>query len=414
MIHMRRVVITGMGAITPVGKTVEEFWASLKAGRHGIAPITAFDTSAVPVKLAAEVKDFDPTLYIEKKEARRMDRFCQFAVGAALDALKDSKTDFGDLDPYRVGVIIGSGIGGLRTMETEYSKLLEKGPDRVSVFFIPMMISNMAAGSIAMKTGFKGINFCPVTACATSTHAVGEAFRAIKHGYLDACVTGGSEATITKFAVAGFNNMTALSRSTDPDRASIPFDAQRDGFVIGEGGAVLILEELEHAKARGAEIYAEVVGYGATCDAYHITSPAPNGEAAAKAMSLAIEEAGLKPDEIDYVNAHGTSTSLNDKYETGAIKIALGEAAEKVAVSSTKSMTGHLLGAAGAVESIACALALKEGIIPPTIGYQNADPECDLDYVTEGARKADIKAAISNSLGFGGHNATLCFKKYEG
>ena len=265
-----------------------------------------------------------------------------------------------------------------------------------------------------MKTGFKGINFCPVTACATSTHAVGEAFRAIKHGYLDACVTGGSEATITKFAVAGFNNMTALSRSTDPDRASIPFDAQRDGFVIGEGGAVLILEELEHAKARGAEIYAEVVGYGATCDAYHITSPAPNGEAAAKAMSLAIEEAGLKPDEIDYVNAHGTSTSLNDKYETGAIKIALGEAAEKVAVSSTKSMTGHLLGAAGAVESIACALALKEGIIPPTIGYKNADPECDLDYVTEGARKADIKAAISNSLGFGGHNACVVFKRWEG
>lgn len=411
---MKRVVITGMGAITPIGKTHEEFWASLKEGRHGIAPISAFDTSDSPVKLAAEVKGFDPTLYIEKKETRRMDRFCQFAVGAALDALKDSKTRFEDLDPYRVGVIMGSGIGGLQTMEAEHTKLLEKGPDRVSVFFIPMMISNMAAGSIAMKTGFKGTNFCPVTACATSAHAVGEAFRAIKHGYLDACITGGSEATVTRFAVAGFNNMTALSRSTDPDRASIPFDAQRDGFIIGEGGGVLVLEELEHAKARGAEIYAEVAGYGATCDAYHITSPSPDGQAAAKAMSLAIEEAGLKPDEIGYINAHGTSTPLNDKYETGAIKIAFGEAAGKVAVSSTKSMTGHLLGAAGAVEGIACAMALKEGVIPPTIGYRDADPECDLDYVTEGARKADLKAAISNSLGFGGHNATLCFKKYEG
>ncbi len=411
---MKRVVITGMGAITPIGKTHEEFWASLKEGRHGIAPISVFDTSDSPVKLAAEVKGFDPTLYIEKKETRRMDRFCQFAVGAALDALKDSKTKFEDLDPYRVGVIMGSGIGGLQTMEAEHTKLLEKGPDRVSVFFIPMMISNMAAGSIAMKTGFKGTNFCPVTACATSAHAVGEAFRAIKHGYLDACITGGSEATVTRFAVAGFNNMTALSRSTDPDRASIPFDAQRDGFIIGEGGGVLVLEELEHAKARGAEIYAEVAGYGATCDAYHITSPSPDGQAAAKAMSLAIEEAGLKPDEIGYINAHGTSTPLNDKYETGAIKIAFGEAAGKVAISSTKSMTGHLLGAAGAVESIACAMALKEGVIPPTIGYRDADPECDLDYVTEGARKADLKAAISNSLGFGGHNATLCFKKYEG
>jgi 3-oxoacyl-[acyl-carrier-protein] synthase II len=411
---MKRVVITGIGAITPVGKTHEEFWASLKAGRHGIAPISSFDTSDIPVKLAAEVKDFDPTIYIEKKETRRMDRFCQFAVGAALDALKDSKTRFEDLDPYRVGVIVGSGIGGLQTMEAEHTKLTEKGPDRVSVFFIPMMISNMAAGSIAMKTGFKGINFCPVTACATSAHAIGEAFRAIKHGYLDACLTGGSEATVTKFAVAGFNNMTALSRSTDPDRASIPFDAQRDGFIIGEGGGVLVLEELEHAKARGAQIYAEVVGYGATCDAYHITSPSPDGQAAAKAMSLAMEEAGLRPDEIGYINAHGTSTPLNDKYETGAIKAVFGEAAGKVAVSSTKSMTGHLLGAAGAVESIACAMALKEGVIPPTIGYREADPECDLDYVTEGARKAELKAALSNSLGFGGHNATLCFKKYEG
>ncbi len=410
---MKRVVITGMGAITPIGKTVDEFWSSLKEGRHGIAPITSFDTTDVPVKLAAEVKDFDPTLYIEKKETRRTDRFCQFALGAALDALKDCQTDFSDLDPFRVGVIVGSGIGGLHTIEAEHTKLLEKGPDRVSVFFIPMMISNMAAGTIAMKTGFKGANYCPVTACATSTHAIGEAFHAIKNGYLDACITGGAEATVTKFAVAGFNNMTALSKSTDPDRASIPFDAERDGFVIGEGGGILVLEELEHAKARRAQIYAEIVGYGATCDAYHITSPAPDGVAAAKAMSLAVEEAGLRPDEIDYINAHGTSTPLNDKYETGAIKIAFGDAASSVAISSTKSMTGHLLGAAGAVESIACAMALKEGIIPPTVGYRNADPECDLDYVTEGARKANLRAAISNSLGFGGHNATLCFRRYE-
>ncbi|PWL73346.1 MAG: beta-ketoacyl-[acyl-carrier-protein] synthase II [Clostridiales bacterium] len=411
---MKRVVITGMGAVTPIGKTPAEFWESLKAGRHGFAPITAFDTSDMDVKIAAEVKDFDPSKYIDKKEVRRTDRFCQFAVVAALDALEDSGTDLKDLDPYRVGVIVGSGIGGLHTLEAEHTKLMEKGPDRVSVFFIPMMISNMAAGTIAMKTGFKGLNYCPVTACATSSHAIGEAFHAIKHGYLDACITGGSEATITRFSAAGFNNMKALSKSTDPDRASIPFDADRDGFVMGEGGAILVLEELEHAKARGAHIYAEIVGYGATCDAYHMTSPSPEGEAAAHAMKLAMEEAGVVPEEVGYLNAHGTSTGLNDKYETKAVKLAFGEAAEKLAVSSTKSMTGHLLGAAGAVESIACALALEEGVIPPTIGYQKPDPECDLDYVTEGARKVDFRFALSNSLGFGGHNATLCLKKYEG
>lgn len=410
---MKRVVITGMGVISAVGSTVDSFWSNILAGRHGISPIEGFDTSDLPVKLAAEVKDFDASLYgMDKKEQRRTDRFCQFAVAAAQQALENCGTKFEDLDPYRVGVIVGSGIGGLNTLETEHSKLLEKGPDRVSVFFIPMMISNMAAGTIAMKTGYKGVNYCPVTACATSSHAIGEAFRAIKHGYLDACVTGGAEATITKFATAGFNNMKALSHSTDPDRASIPFDAERDGFVMGEGGGIVILEELEHAKARGANIIAEVVGYGATCDAYHMTSPDPEGEAAAKAMSLSMQEAGLSPDEVGYVNAHGTSTGLNDKFETTAIKKAFGSAAESIAVSSTKSMTGHLLGAAGAVEAIISALSLKEGVIPPTIGYRVPDELCDLDYVTEGTRKADLTAALSNSLGFGGHNATLCLKKY--
>lgn len=410
---MKRVVITGMGVISAVGSTVDSFWSNILAGKHGISPIEGFDTTDLPVKLAAEVKDFDASLYgMDKKEQRRTDRFCQFAVAAAQQALENCGTKFEDLDPFRVGVIVGSGIGGLNTLESEHIKLLEKGPDRVSVFFIPMMISNMAAGTIAMKTGYKGVNYCPVTACATSSHAIGEAFHAIKHGYLDACITGGAEATITKFSTAGFNNMKALSHSTNPDRASIPFDAERDGFVMAEGSGIVVLEELEHAKARGANIIAEVVGYGATCDAYHMTSPDPEGIAAAKAMSLSIEEAGLKPSDVGYINAHGTSTGLNDKYETGAIKKAFGDTAHTVAISSTKSMTGHLLGAAGAVEAIITALSLKEGVIPPTIGYQVPDELCDLDYVTEGARKADLTAAISNSLGFGGHNATLCLKKY--
>jgi 3-oxoacyl-[acyl-carrier-protein] synthase II len=411
---MKRVVITGTGVISPLGNSSELFWENIKAGKCGIKFIDEYDTSDVPVKVAAMVKDFDPDEYIEKKESRRMDRYCQFAVAASIQAVKDSGSDFKEMDPFRVGVIVGSGIGGLSTMEREYANFLEKGARRVSVFFIPMMISNMAAGMIAMKHGFKGTNYCPVTACSTANHAIGEAFRQIKHGYLDVCVTGGAEASATKFALAGFNNMTALTKSEDPERASIPFDAQRSGFVMGEGSGILILEELEHAKARGAKIYAEVVGYGATADAYHMTSPDPDGVAASKAMILAMEEAGVSADEVDYINAHGTSTPLNDKYETTAIKIALGEdAARKVAISSTKSMTGHLLGAAGAVETIISANALKEGIIPPTIGLKTPDPECDLDYVSEGARKADIKIALTNSLGFGGHNATLCIKKYE-
>lgn len=410
---MKRVVITGMGVISPVGNNIETFWNRIKSGEHGISFIESFDTSDIDVKVAAEIKDFDPTQYIEKKEARRTDRYCQFAVAAALEALKDAGTDFKDIDPYRVGVIVGSGIGGLQTLENEHSKFMEKGSGRVSVFFIPMMISNMAAGTIAMKTDFKGVNFAPVTACSTSTHAIGEAYRQIKHGYLEACVTGGAEAAITKFSIAGFNNMTALSHSNHPDRASIPFDADRDGFVMGEGGGIVILEELEHAKARGAKIYGEIVGYGATADAYHITSPDPEGEGASHSMQLAISEAGLTPDAVDYINAHGTSTGLNDKYETIAIKKALGDHAHKVAISSTKSVTGHLLGAAGAIEVIATTLALQEGILPPTAGFQHADPNCDLDYITEGARKADAKIALSNSLGFGGHNATLCIKKYQ-
>ena len=410
---MKRVVITGMDVISPVGNNIKTFWNRIKSGEHGISFIESFDTSDIDVKVAAEIKDFDPTQYIEKKEARRTDRYCQFAVAAALEALKDAGTDFKDIDPYRVGVIVGSGIGGLQTLENEHSKFMEKGSGRVSVFFIPMMISNMAAGTIAMKTDFKGVNFAPVTACSTSTHAIGEAYRQIKHGYLEACVTGGAEAAITKFSIAGFNNMTALSHSNHPDRASIPFDADRDGFVMGEGGGIVILEELEHAKARGAKIYGEIVGYGATADAYHITSPDPEGEGASHSMQLAISEAGLTPDAVDYINAHGTSTGLNDKYETIAIKKALGDHAHKVAISSTKSVTGHLLGAAGAIEVIATALALQEGVLPPTAGFQHADPDCDLDYITEGARKVDAKIALSNSLGFGGHNATLCIKKYQ-
>ena len=409
---MRRVVITGIGAVTPVGKDAPSTWESICAGRHGITKIDRFDTEDLGVSVAALVKDFDPSSILDRKEQRRTDPYCQFALYAATEALRDCGSDLKDLDPYRVGVIIGSGIGGMQTFEENHQKFLEKGPGRVSVFFIPMMISNMAAGNISIRTGFKGANFAPVTACASSAHAVGEAFRLINNGYLDACVAGGAEATVTKFAMAGFNNMGALSRSTDPDRASIPFDKERDGFVMGEGAGILILEELEHAKARGAKIYAEVAGYGATGDAYHITSPAPDGEAAAKAMELAYTEAGLTPGDIDYINAHGTSTPVNERYETIAIKKALGDAAKTVAVSSTKSMTGHMLGAAGAVEAMLTALALRDGILPPTVGYKVPDEECDLDVVPNTARKQDIRAALSNSLGFGGHNAALCLKKY--
>lgn len=344
-----------------------------------------------------------------------MDRFTQFAVTAALEAIDDAGTKFEDIDPFRAGVIAGVGIGGLNLTNQEHSKYLEKGPDRISVFFIPMMIGNMAAGTISMKTGFKGANFCTTTACASSTHAIGEAFRKIKDGYLDVCIAGGAEACVSEFALGGFNNMKALTRSDDLTRCSIPFDKERNGFVLGEGSGMLVLEELEHAKARGAKIYAEIAGYGATGDAYHMTSPSPTGEAAAAGMRLAYEEAGLKPEDIDYINAHGTSTGLNDKYETTAIKLALGEeAARKVAINSTKSMTGHLLGAAGSVEAIVTALSCHEDFIHATVGYKVPDPECDLDYCVEGNRNTTVNAALTNSLGFGGHNATLCLKKYTG
>ena len=404
-----------MGIVSPLGNTVEEFWNNIKANKLGFSYINDITSENFDVKIAATVNDFSPEKRLDKKEAKRMDRFTQFAVTAALEAIDDAGTKFEDIDPFRAGVIAGVGIGGLNLTNQEHSKYLEKGPDRISVFFIPMMIGNMAAGTISMKTGFKGANFCTTTACASSTHAIGEAFRKIKDGYLDVCIAGGAEACVSEFALGGFNNMKALTRSDDLTRCSIPFDKERNGFVLGEGSGMLVLEELEHAKARGAKIYAEIAGYGATGDAYHMTSPSPTGEAAAAGMRLAYEEAGLKPEDIEYINAHGTSTGLNDKYETTAIKLALGEeAARKVAINSTKSMTGHLLGAAGSVEAIVTALSCHEDFIHATVGYKVPDPECDLDYCVEGNRNTTVNAALTNSLGFGGHNATLCLKKYTG
>ncbi len=408
----KRVVITVMGVVSPIGNTIDEFYGNIKANKTGFSYLGDRVSESFEVKIAASVNDFDPEKRIEKKEAKRMDRFTQFAVTAALDALDDAGSRFEDVDPYRAGVICGVGIGGLDLTLSEHSKYLEKGAGRISVFYIPMMIGNMAAGTISMRTNFRGANYCTTTACASSTHSIGEAFRKIKDGYLDVALAGGSESCISEFALGGFNNMKALSRSTDLERCSIPFDAERNGFVLGEGSGMLVLEELEHAKARGAKIYAEIAGYGATCDAYHMTSPSPEGDAAAEGMKLAYTEAGLKPEDIDYINAHGTSTGLNDKYETKAVKLALGEAANKVVINSTKSMTGHLLGAAGSVEAIVTALSCRDDFVHRTVGYKVADPECDLDYCTEGNRNMTVNAALTNSLGFGGHNATLCIKKY--
>lgn len=408
---MERVVITGMGAITPVGNDVQTFWESLKAGKCGIGPITKFDVSDYKVKLAAEVKDFDVTQYVDKREARRMDVNCHFALAAAQQAVDQAGLKEGNFDPYRTGVIYGSGVGGLAVAEEEIPKLNAKGPGRVSPLCIPEMIANMAAAYISMRFGFKGENFCPVSACATANHSIGEAMRAIRHGYQDIVLCGGTENGIIPIALAGFTNMKALHTGDDPACASIPFDARRSGFVMGEGAGCLVLESLTHAQARGATILAEVAGYGASGDAYHITSPAPEGDAAARAIRGAIEDAGLTPADVDYINAHGTSTPLNEKYETIAIKKAFGDAAYKVKVSSTKSMTGHLLGGAAAVEAIACVMAIREGIIPPTIGYQEPDPECDLDITPNKAVEMPVNMAISNSLGFGGHNACILFKK---
>lgn len=411
---MRRVVITGMGAVTPIGNSVSEFWEGLKTGRCGIGPITKFDASDFKVKVAAEVKNFDPLQYMEKGDVRKYDLFCQYALAAAAQAVEESGIR-GTLPPERIGTFFGSGIGGINTFSEQVQVLMEKGPHRVSPFFIPALIINMAAGLIAIKYDFQGEALPVVTACATGNNAIGEAYRAIKHGYLDAALSGGAEAAILPVGVAGFSNMKALSTTEDPAAACVPFDARRNGFVMGEGAGALVLEEYEHAKERGAKIYAELCGYGVTCDAHHITAPHPEAIGGAAALKMAYDEAGgCKDPARIYVNAHGTSTPLNDSSETLAIKKGLGEeAAGKCMVSSTKSMTGHMLGAAGAVEAIACALAVREDLVPPTIGYREPDPNCDLDYVPNEARKAPVDLALSASLGFGGHNAYLAFKKAE-
>ena len=407
----RRVVVTGLGAVTPLGNTVSETWEGLKNGKNGIAPITLFDTEKFKAKLGAEVKGFDPKEYLEVNDALRTDRYAQFAVAAAQQAVQESGIE-GTLAPERFSVLFGSGIGGINTFETEHTKLLEKGPRRVSPLFVPMMIGNMAAGLIAIRHDCRGSAMPAVTACASGSNAIGEAMRMIRHGYADAVITGGAEAAIVPSAVAGFVNMQALSTSADPNAASLPFDRRRGGFVIGEGAVALILEEYEHAKARGAKIYGEVCGYGSTCDAYHITSPHPQARGGAQAMLDAMREAGYTAQDRVYINAHGTGTPMNDRVETLAIKTALGEDAAKAAyISSTKSMTGHMLGAAGAIEALACLFALEEGILPPTINLQEQDEDCELNYIPNTAIHADITLALSNSLGFGGHNACLAFRK---
>ena len=409
---MRRVVITGMGAVTPIGNDAASFWESLKAGRCGIGPLTKFDASEYKVHVAAQVKDFDPTQYMDKADLRKYDVFCQYALAAAGQAVEESGI-VGTLPPERIGTYFGSGIGGIGTFGEQHQALMEKGPRRVSPFFIPALIINMAGGLIAIKYDFEGASLPSVTACATGNNAIGEAYRAIKHGYLDAVLTGGAEAAIVPIGVAGFSNMKALSTAEDPESACVPFDARRNGFVMGEGAGALLLEEYEHAKARGAKIYAEICGYGVTCDAHHITAPHPEAVGGARAVKMAYYEAGgcTEPKKL-YINAHGTSTPLNDSCETLAIKKGLGEeAARQCMVSSTKSMTGHMLGAAGAVEAIACVMAVKEDVVPPTIGYREPDPACDLDYVPNTVRHAEVELALSASLGFGGHNAYLAFKK---
>ncbi|WP_026693272.1 beta-ketoacyl-ACP synthase II [Peribacillus kribbensis] len=410
--NKRRVVVTGMGAVTPLGSNAETTWDNAIQGKSGIGPLTRVNAEEYPAKVAAEIKDFNPEDYLERKEARKMDRFTQYAVAASMMAVKDASLEITEANANRVGVWIGSGIGGMETFENQFETLLTRGPRRVSPFFVPMMIPDMAAGQVSIILGAKGFNSCTVTACATGTNSIGDAFKVIQRGDADVMISGGTEAPITRMAVAGFCANTALSTNPDPNTASRPFDKNRDGFVIGEGAGILVLEDLEHALNRGAKIYAEVVGYGATGDAYHITAPSPGGEGGARAMKMAIQDAGMEPGEISYINAHGTSTAYNDKFETMAIKEVFGDAAYHVAISSTKSMTGHLLGAAGGVEAIFTVLAIKNGIVPPTINLEESDPDCDLDYVPNKAREMEVGAAMSNSLGFGGHNATLVFKKY--
>ena len=410
----RRVVVTGLGAVTPIGNNVKDFWAGIRAGKVGIGPITKFDTTDYKVKIAAEVKDFNAKDHMDPRSARRMDPFCQYAVTAAKEALEDSGIDMEKEDSFRVGVIVGSGIGSLPQVENNYEKIITKGPGKVNPLMVPMMISNMAAGNVSIQLGLKGKCTNVVTACATGTNCIGDALRAIQYGDAEVMFAGGTESCICPTAVAGFTALTALTTVQDPDRASIPFDKERGGFVLGEGAGVVVLEELEHAKARGAHIYAELVGYGATGDAYHITSPAEDGSGAAKAMELAMEEAGIAPSEVQYINAHGTGTHHNDLFETKAIKKAFGEDAKNLVINSTKSMIGHLLGAAGAVESIVSVKAIEEGFIHQTIGTKELGEGCDLNYAIDGPVEKDIQYAISNSLGFGGHNASLLFKKYEG
>ena len=414
-VEARRVVVTGVGALTPIGNTAEALWAGLTQGRSGIGPITKFDATNYPTRIAGEIRNFDPLAFVDKKDARRLDPYLQYAIASAAMAVSDAGLDTGKIDAERFGVLIGSGIGGITTLLEGEHVLLEKGPDRVSPFIIPMLIINMASGLVSMRFGAKGPNSSVVTACATGNHAIGDAFRLIRFGDADVMIAGGAEAMIVPLTVAGFCAMKAMStRNDDPQKASRPFDAARDGFVCGEGAGIVVLEALEHAVRRDARIYAEVIGYGMTGDAHHMTAPDPDGDGAARAMALALKSAGLTASEVGYINAHGTSTPYNDKFETLAIKRVFGDHATKLAVSSTKSMTGHLLGAAGGVEAIATTLALHHGLLPPTINYETPDPECDLDYVPNQARKQDVEVALSNAFGFGGTNATLAFRKYRG
>jgi len=417
----RRTVVTGLGALTPVGNTVDEFWTALIQARSGVGPISKFDAAVknaqgeylFPTRIAGEVRNFDPLRYVERKEARRLDPFLQYAIACSVMAVEDAGLDVGRVDGARFGVLIGSGIGGIQTLLSTYDVLLERGPDRVSPFFVPMMIVNMASGLVSMRFGAKGPNSSVVTACASGNHAIGDAFRLIQRGDADVMIAGGAEAIILPLTIAGFCAMKAMStRNDEPAKASRPFDAARDGFVCGEGGGILVLEALEHAVRRDARIYAEIVGYGMTSDAHHMTAPDPEGDGAARAMQAALHDAGLRGPEVGYINAHGTSTPYNDKFETLAIKRVFGDHASRLAVSSTKSMTGHLLGAAGGIEAIATALALHNGVLPPTINYEVPDPDCDLDYVPNQARKQDVEVALSNAFGFGGTNAALAFRKY--